>query len=595
MAVLPAQGEISYNNFTFGPESETIGVSIKPILDVARRTVITNQYEFVIKSTIALTKAQTDAGATDLDVTLDSIRSKLTQSGCKFVYSGKGFGDIQINTDQIDMNWGPIPEELSWKPVGGNYAGEIIWKVSFQTLDCNGAEFTFGIMAFNYTVEFTQGHDRMTNRNVSGYLQIPMTRPSPGSKLLTDSADNYYDKIVPEIPLGFRRENERRQINEAKTKLTFSFRDVMLKMPILYGLIDMDLRHEQHNQPVNQFRTKEGRFSFNCEVAFDYPMGIAALHFNFLMIDYFGFFAQSGHSWIFWTYTAEENKQKRTASFSVTYRLIRPNEFETIMGPIGFWRPVPQYVKFDGSQFANNRSWAASMSRAMAPRGYSGEIVSPDQDAIIDMCFGIPPQLVESGPGSVDATGPDFPEFLSPPCPEPQNSWLDWDCAIVVSTDDGIVEHRPLPSKAAPDPNQSLTDLIDPFKQKAGFQPVPPQNVPPDGQPPVVLQRTTQPVVYVWLIGSARRVCYDVPPPTLISVGGAVAVPANRSEKEFYSTWLAGNVGVPVLQAVWRLRYILIQTPPGAVGKPVGPLVSDQDQVFSAPDNGQIPPSQGFY
>lgn len=588
MAILTARGTVSYNGYTFGPETETVGVDIRPILDTARRTVIANQYTFKIKSIIAVTTA---SGDTSNDDDLEDIRTALTASGCQFRYQSKGLGDIKINVSggQRDMVWGPIPEVLTWKPIAGDYAAEIVWQVSYQTLDCNGAQFRFGIMAFNYTVEFEQGHDRLTNRNVTGYLQIPQTRSAPGSKTLSDSADNYYDNIVPEIPLGFRRESERRKINENKNRLDFSFRDTMLKEPLLPGLIDMDVRHTQQNNPKVQFWVKTGVISFSCEVALHFNMNVAQVYFEEIVRAKFELMVNENHLVIPWIYTANEDTQKRQANFTVTYKVVRNPAFPAILGPVGFWRRVPMPAAFGFGNFADHQAWAASMIPANIGRGYTQENVGEDQDAIIDMCFESPGQIVKPNAAPVGRQGGDVGQIFQPGVPDPGSSWLWWECDVIIGVDDGIIAHRPLPRVPQPNPNNGRPSLVDVFNNPNGHLPVQPGDFTPDGNKSVKAQRRAKPIVYVWLVGYAIRIGYQIPAPSLLLYCGQPVYPANRAGREYYVTGQIGNCGVGIFWAAWRIRFIVLDTPQApaqAVEGPLFPLDPTTLTTAQGPDEG---------
>ena len=77
-------------------------------------------------------------------------------------------------------------------------------------------------------------------------------------------------------------------------------------------------------------------------------------------------------------------------------------------------------------------------------------------------------------------------------------------------------------------------------------------------QPSAVIQRRTGETNAIYLTGAAIRVCYDIPPPELRSIGGVPVVAANRADRgEGFQTWVWGYFGHTVMAAKWRLRYLL--------------------------------------
>lgn len=579
MPLLPAVGVVSYNGFVFGPETRTLSVNAKPIPDAAGRTISRTKYTFTIESKIIVTAA---SGLASNDSTLDTIRRTLLVYGGEFVYTSKGLGTITINSaaggGQRDMNWGPKVEQLSWVPLGGNLAGTITLELSYETLDCSGAQFQFGIMELGYKMSFSQGRDRLTRRTYSGYLKIPQTRTTVNDRFPKDSADLYFEEIWIPPPIGWRREEESRTVDESRTRLDFSFTDVMLEAPLERGTIEMDWDHEQSNIAPVQMNQKQGRISATYKMALGENMALAEIHFKNLIVDKLLAQRAAGTVIILRNYTAHEHGMTRTANFSASYHAIRGHNIlgiilnPPIFGSQGFWRASPT---------ANHISWSQRLlaSNATAPRGYSQDVVRPEQDVIVDLCLPSGPETPEPGLAPTSLPPDDIMSVFAAECPGPEFSWIEWSCAVEIDVDDGISEHKPLPLSPLPEP--TYTPGGPGFTTPDGFKPVDPAlNT---TQPPMILQQRTTPTVHVSLVGYAVRICYDIPAPIVESVGGVPAVAVNREGREFYRTGIYGNMGVPIRWAMWRRRFVLAEAQPSDCGPIEGPLVPNSDFTMGEP------------
>ncbi len=576
MALLQAVGVVSLNGFIFGPETETLMVRMKPIPDAAGRAITRIEYTFQIKTVIALTAAQVVGGATSTDATFDTIRQQLLTYGGEFKYTSKGMGDQLINVagGKKDVAWGPKCQEVSFKPKAGNYAADMVLHVSYQTLDCSYAQFQFGLMEFNYKVTYDQGRDRLTRRTYAGHILIPQTRRSVNDRTLSDSADLYYEDVVPPIPFGFRREVEDRTPSEDKCRLDFTITDVQLKAALPFGVIDMDVDHDQSNTSPVQMVVKQGRISASYEIALHVPLSIAQLHFDNLWADKLLDLqlAGNGATIIPQIYTSREQTQHRRANFSLTYLLVNPLVLKDgVLGPQGFWRKVPG---------ANHQIWAASMALANKPRGYTQDVVGPGDDVIIDLCDANPARVMAGrGPAPI-GDGEAGNRVMTATCPPPELSWLWYEPMLEETDDSGRVIHKPLPSGKMPPPKPDRPSLTDYFDNPNGFNPVDQGSLADQfNKPSVTVQQRTTPTVYVTLVGWAVRLCYDIPEPVISSIGGVPVVMVNREEVEYFKTIQVPNTAIPIVVAKWRRRYVLANQPNKPVGTPSGD--GDGTNVFN--------------
>jgi hypothetical protein len=571
MAKLQAVGLIGLNGITFGPETQTLGVSIKPVADSSGRTIVANLYTFTIKTKIIRSLADINADIAlgsipSNDGTLADMRRQLMTYGGEFFYTDKGLGYIHIDgggAGTRDLAWGPKVEELSWKPVAGGTASEVILRVSFKIMDCDSSIAQFGIMEFCYKIAWEQGRDRLDQRHYTGHLVIPQTRNNPNDAALSDTADAYYERVAPTLPVGWRREHERRELSEDKCRLDFTFVDIQEKTAQEPYMIDSDWDHEQSNNPPVQQAVKTGRISAWYEVASGYPLDLAQRSFRDLWTSKFADFRQQEYSVLPMVYNAHEYGRTRRISFSVTYRIMRNTNLPALLGPAGFYQPSPT---------ANAAFWAQTMAPLNAPRGTSNSRFTPDQDIIINLCNQNQPQQIAQGAPIVDAAGDEDPAEDDRDVPPADKSWVQFQTWLEFQTDDGVIEHKPLPTQPQTPPapwslGERLGEAL--LGNSNGPIPVDPGASGSLGDPPTLLQQRTTPITHVWLVGFAERLCYSIPEPILVSVAGNPAVRINRLEAgEGFAMKIWQG---PVVIATWRRRYTLTQQPTGPL-KPVRSL-----------------------
>lgn len=610
VAIAPTVGTVSYNGYTFGVETETLGVTIIPVWDAADRTIIGNRYTFKIQSQIIAA-----AGGSN-ETTLADIRRLLTTPGGAFTYTSKGLGSIQINVagGTKDLSWGPKPRELSWKPIAGNLAGEIVWQVEFMTMDCSNAKSQFDLMEFVFKVDFEQGKNRLTRRVYSGHIRVPMTRLSAGVKRLTDSVDYYYNQVVPPVPLGFQRENEHRTIDESKTRLDFSFTDQQLIAPLPPGVLNCTIEQQQSNADRMTFFRWSGTINATYEMALHAPMQLSQFYFTTLVEDRLkairdtinrqggigggiiggapgGAPLRGGVVPV--TFSMSENTYQRSMRYSLTYWYIQP--IEKIL-TAGYWRPIP---------FAQHRVWAQSMAIATRARGYTQDVIRPGDDAIVDLCGPVPYIGTGLVGGALGALGPHLPSPIKVPCPPGSGSWIWYQNVITVTFDQGTITHQPLPQKRLPKPtpkqfslgnfydNPNATDPSDHVSTAGDAAAKDKKNQP-------IQQQRTAPRYYIHLSGFAIRACYEIPAPVLLGigsvsgiivnngggsggsgggggiVGGALTtvLPDNRVGREFWQQGQLGNAGVPIYYARWSLRWLVGEQMTKPVLSPSSPQAS---------------------
>lgn len=548
MTVLSALGTASYNGVTFSAEMQTVGHDMKMVYDAADRTVIATQWTLQIKD------RRYGSSASDLDATMASVRKALSKPGGAFVYSGRGSGGIDastgfsINVGTVkDTAWGPKPRMLRERIVGGRFC-EFVWQVEFQIPDCDGAKYRFLPESYNYTVDIDLGEDRLERRTVNGILTIPMTRISVGNRYVPDHVDRYFEMVVPALPLGYKRSNERRNISADRRTLTFSFTDEQLTHPWPVGCIEEpSVEHSYANRTPFMFNVYIGTVSARYKIAMNYPLELGWWHFLDLLTDrIFGpksEFAKRGLKTVLpMTLNVRENLYDRTVTCSLAYVVTLPIP-ELFTG--GMFQPMPN---------TNFRTWLTSVKVPYAPRGYAQTRLTGASDAIVDLCIGPGPELPP-----VQAIQPkeqktrQLTTAMKVKCPQPEDSWISREDSLLVEIDNNIVAQQGLPTlkKLVAKPQKGT--VTDGANAATGAQ-SPFEIV---IAPPIIIQQRSAPVYHVILVGHAVRACHEIPEPILKKVGDVEAIPDNRPDREYFETKIVGNAGVPIYRAVWRRRYVV--------------------------------------
>lgn len=586
MTSLPATGVVSYNGVEFGPMTQTLGIDATPVYDQAGRTVVYIVYKITIK-----TYLQASGG---LDDTLDELRKRLLAPAAELHYDDKGFGAVSLSVnagDIKDVMWGPRPTMLSWKPLGDDKAAEIVWAVEVAIPECDNAKYAFRPMEFNFRVQFAVDEAGYTRRTYSGHLRIPQTRRTARSRRLSDSADKYRDQVVPKLPEGFRRTTRTWDVDESKCKLTFQIVDEQMGQSIPPpGVVRVEA--SEAIQSLDKIPSVGVRWA--CVLNADYELARDGRAKIADILAHFGKLFEDR------TKKAKDAKDQAIPSrldirepeiygrnhvqVSVAWTLI--TSFEKKLNPkdaaakaifsSGLWRPVPD---------SNWQKWSQSLAAtALHPRGFAGLEFGPDQDAIVDLCM---PDRAVLLPGRAPAGGavpppPPGASVLNVEPPRPETSWLEYVLQIGFTEGDGVSTLEPLPRHplfpVTEGSGSSGGDFVNPFGNAnvISSNPASPAQLllnsvagPRGGAitsyttkpPKTIVQRRTKGTLHAILRGMAVRAGYPIVCPRLVSVGGVKAIPAQGRGTGFRTHVVANWLGVPIVGAAWRLRYILPEAP----------------------------------
>ena len=205
-------------------ETVTTGISVVPEYDAAGRTVVHNTYTWTIET--YLTGTATDAA-------VRAAVQQLTKPAYPFRYTNRGLG-VVVNIGSVrDVVWGPKPISCDVVPLGAGNGVKLVWKVAARIPDCADAVYSFAMAEWNYTIQYSIDATGYSRRTHTGFVRIPVTRTSPSSRSIPDSADAYRERINPPLPRGFRRIPGEFTLSMDKARLDFSIVDEQLPPNIL--------------------------------------------------------------------------------------------------------------------------------------------------------------------------------------------------------------------------------------------------------------------------------------------------------------------------------------------------------------------------
>ena len=533
MPLLTAVGTLSYNDVSFDGTSQ-VTVRTEFVKDDAQRTTLYHRITLTVKAIFV-----NDSG-TNSDI--ENIRKRLGEHGRELRFIQQGFGnDLIVNAGQSgtlrDVKWGPRPDVLSWQPIGSAQACEVEWQCVTCVAMCQNATVarSTGIMAINYTVNFSIDDRGYTTRSISGYLEIAQTRIG---RTVPDSADQYRNAITIVAPLGFTR-SQSWNLSADKSRVDFSVTDTEIPSPNAYpqGVVKASGRHRASWSRGNkQAHRIKSSITLDIEMAANQSMSVAYAMFASMVRARGQFAAQRGVTVLLESITAEESLFERKASFSAGYVIL--SSLGDLVTSTGLWSPL-------GTDW---RLWAMSMRNVLGNRGTSGLQHVPANDAIVDMCGGqgtlnYNPQQQAPLP---NGNGPALLGMRNL-MPAPQTSWMDYQSTIEVERDRPVARQAVLqtpdqPVLAGAANLQSIRDLD--FGTRFGTDDV--------------IQESGRSQYTARLKGYATRAGYPVPKPALIQIGNQ---PATESHARVRQQEIGNFAGVPVFGAMWDIEYVLPNSP----------------------------------
>lgn len=171
--------------------------------------------------------------------------------------------------------------------------------------------------------------------------------------------------------------------------------------------------------------------------------------------------------------------------------------------------------------------------------------------------YGIPPaSKFQVGVSDVDSSSIGSIEkgFLLPYPSEPALSWVYYDCTVMAMLDSGIAIHNRLPQINNTPDTLASCDYADPKFADLSANGV---NLKCKDQYTDIVQRMGHSRYWFRLYGQALRIGFQVPIPSIKTIGGVPAIPYDKNPQwAFNRIAPGGNYGGIILwHAAWSLWY----------------------------------------
>jgi hypothetical protein len=453
----------SYAGYAFDASLQTTAFDLKQIMSQDGRIVKWVEVSLTVTGYIT-------TGGTGTDPQMLALRKALQTSGLKLVYSN-GVGGFIINAPGFptDVQFGPIPTLIRFKPLGGGNAAKVTWSVMVRLPECPDATQFQGIAEFNWKVSW-QLTRALTRRSISGFLVIANNNTTPGSRVTRDSADNYREQIVFPVPNQMHRlAPQTWNLSENRSRLDFSLVDESLPNRNAYppGVTNAKVSHTvQTGSLFNPIFTAtinaEYTFARNVDPRLGWFYFWRLVQYRVSLLSTTGpvnqpititippigglpgqtittTIGQQAKFIVPQGFRMEESDvyDQPRARFSTSYTFSSPRK--TVIAASGLWTPVPD------SDYA---TWAASMKDIFGPRGFDGMGMGGGE-TVISLCQPSNP-LVNTlrgggfGPARILRAG----GFGNPfPYPDPDTSWLYFTNDLVAQRLDETVELKALPPR----------------------------------------------------------------------------------------------------------------------------------------------------
>lgn len=534
---------VTYNGYEF-PDYAHLTVALEMIYDEAGRTVVSNRYKFHVQAIILGENSETNAGDN-----FRRARQRLTKAGQTLRVEQLGFSPstLLVNAGSggvRDVEFGPKPTVLAWNPVGNENAVEIVWDCETCIPSCDGdnnVRFE-GVSSINYSVSTRIDETGFSERTVSGYIEIAMTRIG---RSLPDTADAYREVIVIDKPPDYERTSNW-ELSADKRRLTFSIVDRQIRSPNSYppGVLKIEADHES-GFSVRDRVSVPSTISARIVLAPNIYRGYAWEVFRQIVV---ARIAYAGPKAVFFqSLRVREGLYDYTINFELQYKT--------------FVSGVQDLFVYTGAftNLANNWvSWEASSAPFQSPRGISNLRNLPSDDQIVDLCSS---QLLPGDTAPYNVISPPQTTY-QPLCnekPYPAKSWLHFEGTLVV-VDNHATVHQITMGK---------DDL-----QKRDFNPSDIGGIGSNSGSAAIerfIESAPSYMQFEWR-GYAQRVGYEIQMPDKLVFGDVTLI--KSGEQKFAHRFLGEQFCQPVYEAAWAIRYVVAERPSSASADEADPVYS---------------------
>lgn len=569
---VPAIGTFQYYGVNF-PADTSCTVSVRIHYDESDRTATHLVHTINASTTLTaaslinlLPEGQPGESGTPTDDVMTTIMNRLGQPQAALIFEGRGYttltcngGAVDPDTNQFvnDVDFGPKPRIITWKPIGPA-AAEVTWQCEVALPSCTGLVYQGVLLSLTYTQDFSVDHLGHCSRTTTGTITIPMTRQQDGALLgpatLPDTADNYWEDTFNRfiIPYWTRRTTNQRYLDYSKRVLRFRLVDTQMGQNMLPPNVS-DMQASCSVSPVRKSgqQTIVGIYQLSFDATITLVRSVARSQVYQIFLDWLttrtSFIYDAG----FTIFPVHLNISEPdifgngpTGRISITFMMLQPLtsiSANTWLTGTALWLTT-NYTWED---------WIASMQLGgvNTALGSAGLRAIESDDQLINVCnqpsnyYGGNFQYINVLFGGETA---QFPVIQ----PDPATSWIDFSNKLIMDTDTGTIRHKLLPDgmTPVPDTNNGVnyqeetdgtypTDLVDTYSGADSTD---------------VIQSAMSPTVRFRLVGFAIRFAYDIPMPELVTFKGLVIKPSGNP---YFSTEQIGNFGYPMNYAEWDISY----------------------------------------
>lgn len=588
--------KVKYNGFTF-PLGRKSDAAFTPVYDDTNRAIKYIQVDLTVDFYLwpgLGDDTPTYTQGTGVDSTFESMRRKLSQPGQRLQFSSQGAGTFDIQNTVDDVDFGPKPEIVQWKPVGGRAACHVVWKCSARIVDCDFSTFNNDrILQVPFSVTWSIPPNGTTTRIISGKIEIAQSRRyTPASTVgttqaqlaISRTADEWREQIIerfPALPQFHRTQNF--SLSPDRKHLNFAIIDSEINSPEPYGL-GIANKQITYNASSSLLGSSTGiggadgfhkwlvTLSGNIEVAAGFSKVRAWTCIIDLMNERFINRQDKGKA------KRLENSNNPDASPTDTNEvrshaiLLSINIGEELYGRnVNFsftWMLTTTLAKFfeaTGMFQPLNLSgydwqlWRTSMNRVQGARGHKTMGFVPQDDIIVDVCAG---GAIAAGNPTAQLNDEETARYKAGKDDTilAEDSWVTYKSSLTLETKHGVsygIEMTEIPPM-----EEVVTDIPEEFEPTPNTKPIEDPSAEADTTLKTPQASSTSDAIYkVTMTGSAIRVGYGITPPNLVKYGGRKAIKTGTDYVEPRVVGIGSDLATgreyTIYACRWRKSYLL--------------------------------------
>jgi len=600
--------KVKYNGFVF-PLAKQSTARFSPVYDESERAIKYTEVELTIDFYLHAglgDATPTYIPDTSVDSTFNSLRHTLSQPGQVLQFESQGMGTFTVGgVSQPDVDFGPKPRVIQWKPVGGKLACRVLWVCTARIIDCPSPFKPEGsLLQVPYEVSWNIRPEGTTVRTVTGEAEISLARkPSVigvvSNTDISTTADAVREQIVSHVPpLPQFNRSYNFTLSKDRKRLSFTITDEEINSPVPYhpGIVRTDINYDVSSSLLGSgglakgvgFHRWECRLSGNIQVAAGYSKMRAWVVLIDLLFERFTQRAKEGAKRKQDTQSTEEGEASPFSTddsdailteFSLgeavygrdinfNFAWVLTTTINSLFASTGIFQPVR--IPFSRASWD---LWRASMDVVQDGRGFQEMNYFPTNDIIIDICqlsTGISSQRRKF------INREEFPKqengvLYSPDRKE--QTYIAYESTISVEREEGTAVSKPQtvkpPSQESPNPDPHEIEFSPKPAEQELYKPSPGVeafiNSPSLSQGPPILQRIHNPLYIVTLKGAAMRLGLGINPPNLVAYGGrrVAKYGVDYIEPALLGVGTSASTGVDynIYGTRWRKSYIVTDEP----------------------------------